>query len=573
LNDIKHAFQLAYEILSPKGRKLFIGVSFFSIFSAFIEALSISLLAPFIVIVSDFEFIQTNNFLSKAFEISGVGSESKFVVMLGLIIVFIYVLRAVISLINTYLVTKYSNQRCYLLASKLFSNYLYNSLYNYTKRNVSDMIRVVASESNQINQLFSGFLTIASELFVLLFLYAIIVYSDYKIALTVTIILSGSAFFVMKLVSLKIKKKGIERVHATQRQFRSISSSFGNFRILKLCSLENNSISEFKYSAYDASLCSTHISVLHNVPRLGLETVGFIVMVVGLSGYVWINDSSAQSLMPIFILFSLALYRILPSLNRILSSYNQILASSESLRVIHREINCSTEALGNKDIEFKDTLVLNKIKYSYDSRSYVLSYISLKVEKGEHIAFVGESGHGKSTLIDIITGLLRPDEGNIFVDDVELNDKNMRSWRNKIGYIPQSVYLFDGSVADNVVFHRDYDETRLIEVLRKSNILDYLNTKMGINTLVGDAGVLLSGGQRQRISIARALYGNPEILVLDEATSALDVETEKLILKEIESLNITVITVTHRTEALSDKQTVYKVENGLLELIRLRKDI
>ncbi len=569
MKDIKNNFRLAYDILSKKQKKLFIGVSIFSIFSAFFEALSISLVAPFIVIVSNFEFIKSNEFLAQAFQISGIESESKFVVVLGLIIVTIFFMRLIITLFNTYLVTRYSNERCYVLSTKLFSNYLRNTLLDYTRRNVSDMTRIVASESSQINQIFSGFLTIITEIFVLIFLYIIIVYANYKVALTITIMLSVSALFVMKLVSSKIKKKGGERVKATRIQFRSLNSSFGNFRILKLYSLENFSIQQFGNAASDASSCSTHISVLQNIPRLGLESIGFIIMVVGLSCYVWINDSSAQPLMPIFILFSLALYRILPSLNRVLTSYNQILASSESLKVIHREFNCAVEILGDEDLAFNTSLKLDKLKFSYDNRDPVLNNISLTIMKGEHIAFVGESGHGKSTLIDLIIGLLRQNEGNILVDNIQLKNSNIRSWRNKIGYIPQSVFLFDASVAENVVFHRVYDEEKLYRVLRQSNILEYLNTKEGIYTQVGDAGAMLSGGQRQRISIARALYGDPEVLVLDEATSALDADTEMLILNEIKSLDITVITVTHRTNTLSDNQTVYKIENGLLVLLRL----
>ena len=181
-----------------------------------------------------------------------------------------------------------------------------------------------------------------------------------------------------------------------------------------------------------------------------------------------------------------------------------------------------------------------------------------------------KSGSGKSTLVDIIISLLEPCSGEIYIDTTKLSDKNLKSWRQKIGYIPQNVYLFDGNVADNVVFGRDFDEKRIIECLKLANIYEFLETKEGIYTQVGDSGISLSGGQKQRIAIARALYGKPEILVLDEATSALDNKTEQKIMDEIYQIssNKTLLIIAHRLSTIQKCDIIYQITKGIPKEIK-----
>ena len=210
--------------------------------------------------------------------------------------------------------------------------------------------------------------------------------------------------------------------------------------------------------------------------------------------------------------------------------------------------------------------------------SYLLIYLFLQykknlyfltIKKGEKIAFVGESGSGKSTLVDIIIGLYRPKTGYIKIDDEILDEKNLKSWRKKIGYIPQTIYLFDGTVAKNVALGEKIDKKRVVEALKKAKILDFLKEHhQGLNTRVGEGGVKLSGGQKQRVAIARALYDNPEVLVLDEATSALDNETEEKIMEEIYKIseNKTLIIIAHRLSTLKKCEKIYKIEDGRLTL-------
>ena len=209
---------------------------------------------------------------------------------------------------------------------------------------------------------------------------------------------------------------------------------------------------------------------------------------------------------------------------------------------------------------------MTNLNFYYDDKK-ILNSINLTIDKGQKIAFIGESGSGKSTLVDIIIGLHKLTQGEMRVDGVLVEEANLQNWRSQIGYIPQQVYLFDGTISENVCFGREFDEDLLVKVLDQANILEFLQKKQGIETLVGEDGIQLSGGQKQRIAIARALYGQPEVLVLDEATSALDDETEKKIMDEIYKISKdkTLIIIAHRLSTIKGCDNTYTLKNGILE--------
>jgi ABC-type multidrug transport system fused ATPase/permease subunit len=253
--------------------------------------------------------------------------------------------------------------------------------------------------------------------------------------------------------------------------------------------------------------------------------------------------------------------------NRIVTGYNTLLYYHRSIDIIDEELKTTQENLGNKIIEFKEKIELTNVNFSYQEKE-VLSGINLTINKGEKIAFIGESGSGKSTLVDLIIGLYRLNQGEMKIDNVLVDESNLQNWRSQIGYIPQQVYLFDGTIAENVCFGRDLDKSLLVTVLKQANILDFLQTKQGVNTLVGEGGIQLSGGQKQRVAIARAIYGQPEILVLDEATSALDEETERKIMNEIYQISQdkTLIVIAHRLSTIKDCDKIYQLEDGVLNI-------
>jgi ABC-type multidrug transport system fused ATPase/permease subunit len=312
----------------------------------------------------------------------------------------------------------------------------------------------------------------------------------------------------------------------------------------------------------------TTYNALQQAPRLVLESIGFIT-IIGLVMFVITRYAHFETIIPILSLYAFAFYRLLPSINKILAGLNQTTFSQKSVLELEAFYRAKTEQLGTQLIIFTNSINIKDLSFSYQPEKPVLKNISCTIKKGQKVAFVGSSGSGKSTLVDILMGMYPTKQESIFIDGVAINDSNRASWRQEIGYIPQSIYLFDGTVKDNVVFGRPYDQERLYKALENAHILAFLMSQQGLETHVGEGGIALSGGQKQRIAIARALYANPEILVLDEATSALDHETESLIMQEMYGLSgsITLIVIAHRITTIAQCDVIFEISNGGIQEI------
>jgi ATP-binding cassette subfamily B protein/ATP-binding cassette subfamily C protein len=247
-----------------------------------------------------------------------------------------------------------------------------------------------------------------------------------------------------------------------------------------------------------------------------------------------------------------------------LLNVNNIIYLQKCMESVEESLLQPVENEGTAPFEFDHSIRLEDIHFKYMTGNEVIDGVSLKINKGEKIAITGESGGGKSTLVDIIIGIHKPVSGKVYVDETAVTDENIRSWRKKIGYIPQSIYLFDGTAAENVSFGSIPDDEKIKKALQMANIWDFLASKDGINTMVGEGGIQLSGGQQQRIGIARALYDDPDVLVLDEATSALDTDTEQKIMDEIYnvSANKTLIVIAHRLSTVERCDRKIRVEHG-----------
>ena len=426
----------------------------------------------------------------------------------------------------------------------------------------------ITTETNMLVNLIQSLLMLISEICIAFFIYLVMLYVDLKITLFVTVFMGANILLIKYLILNKTKKWGVERSKAIEEYYQIIGSTFGNYKFIKLQSNDEKIMNNFQNS------CNKYIKVdkkymsSQPVPRLILEFLGFSIVVVLIIFSVMIYDENGLAkIMPIISIFFIGLYRILPSVNRIINNYQTILFYRKSLDTVVDELESEIENIENNSIEFNKKIELKDICFEFEKGKEVLKNINLNIFKGEKVAFVGESGSGKTTLVDLITGLYKPKNGNVYLDDIKLEDKNIGYWRQSIGYIPQEVYLFDGTIADNVVFNREYNEERLIESLKKARIWEFLKKKEGIKTIVGDRGIILSGGQKQRIAIARALYDNPEVLVLDEATSALDNETEEEIMKEIYNVSKdrTLIIVAHRLTTLKDCDRIFVINNGEVE--------
>jgi len=555
-------------LLTKRDKQFLIGLVFFSLFVSIIETVGISAIMPFIQVASDFSLIESNHIYKTIYEMFDFQNSVNFVVVFGFLLIAFYIFRSGVNLLYFHLLARFSQGRYHLLAYRLFENYMGMSYRDYIDRNSSELTKTIINEASNLTGLISAILFMMSEIFVIIFIYSMMLYVNYKITFLLTFLLGINAFLLTKTVSKMIKKAGEKRADFQKRFYEIINSTLGNFKMIKLKSDDGKILSKFSNASYGYAKVNILNNTLTQFPRLFLEAIGFGIVVFIVVYLVYKYQGDISTTMALISMFILALYRLMPSVNRIMSSYNQIMFLYKSLDIVHNDLIYEAEDLGGEEIKFKKNIELKDIVFSYDKKNVILNHINLTIKKGESIAFVGESGSGKSTLVDLIIGLYRPVNGDVYIDDVRLNSKNIKSWRKKIGYIPQSVYLFDGTVAQNVAFDEsEYDEEKVREVLKKANILDFLEkNQKGIDTKVGEGGIKLSGGQKQRIAIARALYSDPEVLVLDEATSALDNETEEKIMDEIYDIGKekTLIIIAHRLSTIERCEKIYRLEDGVL---------
>ncbi len=554
-------------LLDKKSKKSLIYLILFSVVVSTIEVVGISAIMPFIDIATDFSKIQENSYYKYVFDIFSFEKEVNFAIVFGLVLFGYYIFRGVINFVYQYQMASFSQMLYAQTTQKLFSVYLKMPYQIFVNKNSSFLTKTIVTEASLLSTTVSAVLLMISEVFVMVFLYALMMFANWKITLIFTAILLLKILFLTKTISKKIKLVGQKRAVYQEKFYEILNRTFGNFKHIKLQNkvLRTSLEDEFNQSVNEYANVNIVNAALSVVPRLFLETMGFGLIVMLLVFLLYEGQKNVLYILPTLSLFVLALYRLLPSINRIVSSYNTLMYHHKSIEIVDNELRTIQENLNNELIVFKQDINLLNVGFDFGKTS-VLSNINLVINKGEKIAFIGESGAGKSTLTDLIIGLYQPKEGEILIDGILLNQTNLHDWRSKIGYIPQQVYLFDGTVADNVCFGRKLDEKHLVQVLEQANILTFLESKQGIHTMVGEGGIQLSGGQKQRVAIARALYGSPEILVLDEATSALDDKTEQRIMDEIYQISTdkTLIIIAHRLSTIKGCDKIYKLENGVI---------
>ncbi|ELP9217539.1 ATP-binding cassette domain-containing protein [Campylobacter coli] len=553
-------------ILSKEDKKFLFSLLLFSVFISFIESFAISLVMPFITLASDFSYFDRNKYLIQLKDYLAL-PVFEIIVYFGVVLIVFYVLRALLNSYYFHLLARFSKGRYHAIAYKVFAKFLNTDYENFTQKNQSEILKSITGEVYNLSTMISSFLLMMSEIFVVLLLYTLMLLVNYKITLFLSLFMIINAFILIKVLSPIVKKAGLKREEAMKNFFEILNTNLNNFKLIKLKTKEDGVLNLFKTQSEIFTKANITNESVSAMPRIYLEGVGFCVLVFIVVFLVFKNQSDISGILATISIFVLALYRLMPSANRIITSYHDLLYYRSSLDIIYQILKQKEESLGEEKIDFDKELRLENLSFGYKDKKNLFTCLNLSIKKGEKIAFIGESGCGKSTLVDIIIGLLSPREGRVLVDKNELNMKNVKNYRQKIGYIPQNIYLFNDSIAKNISFGDEVDEEKLQRVIKQANLEHFVkNLPQGVQTKVGDGGSNLSGGQKQRIAIARALYLDPEILVLDEATSALDTESEARIMDEIYKISKdkTMIIIAHRLSTITRCDSIYRLEHGKL---------
>lgn len=473
-----------------------------------IETFAISIIMPFISLASNPQLLFENKYANYAYQILHFKSPLDFMVAFSVALVVFYVFRAIYNVAYSYALNRFAFRKYHFFAYRLFCKAVELSYLDFTNRNIDIIRRNIINESLKVSQFIQQILYITSELITIALMYALLLFISWKMTLVLTIFLLANVLLIIKTISKNIQKQGEINVETNQNVLSIITKALGNFKIIKLKGIQANILNDFDIASKKRVDAEIKYQVLHPLPRFILESLGFCVLIAAVA-YILLKYNNASAVIPIISMYALALYRILPALNRILQSYNFMKWCKKGLEVVYEDLIYHTEYEDNKPLDFNRRIELKNISFEYVEGKGVIKDFSLIINKGDKVAFVGQSGAGKSTLIDLIIGIYKPKRGEILIDGIALNNQNLRAWRKKIGYIPQNIFLFDGSVAENIALSEKLDEARIIECCKKANIWEFLRANDGIHTRVGDGGIKLSGGQKQRIAIARALYDSP----------------------------------------------------------------
>ncbi|WP_257842553.1 ABC transporter ATP-binding protein [Helicobacter sp. 13S00477-4] len=526
---------------------LFIGTIFLSI----IETFGISVIMPFITLANSPQLIFENKITDSIYKFFNFQSTVNFMLFFSVILIGFYIFRSLYNIVYFYSLNRFALGKFHYFSYKLFCKNIELSYLDFINKNTDKIRSDINAKCFETSDYLKNLLIIFSESFTILLLYILLLLVSWKMTLVLSLILGLKILFITKNISKIIKMQGRIRIQMEEKVLKILSKTFGNFKIIKLKNNEKVIYDDFIKA--DQKKVKTQIvcETLNVLPKNILETIGFSILVACVA-YILYRYNDTNAVLPIISMYALALYRILPSINKIMMGYNMMMYNKKSLEIVYQELTYKTKPEYSQPITFNHTIALKNVCFSYIPNKPILNDFNLTIHKGEKIAFIGHSGAGKSTLVDLIIGLYEPNFGDIYIDDHKLTNKNIKSWRKKIGYIPQNIYLFDGTVAENIAFGSELEEEKLIWACKMANIDNFLEQNDGLNTFVGDGGIKLSGGQKQRIGIARAIYDNPEILVLDEATSALDNDTEAKIMDEIYKIaeNKTLLIIAHRLSTI-----------------------
>lgn len=556
------------KLLTKEYQVKFIFILLAGILLSVVETVGVSIIMPFITLASEPSKIFANPYSNFFYDYFNFSSTANFMICFGLILVGFYIFRAAYIIIYSYLTNSFSFGVFYMYSCLLFKNYTNLTYVDITNKNISKMTSIVVSESFNLSNYAQNIIIIFIEIFTVTFLYLLLILVNWKMTLILTSSLGIIIFILLFFLKNKIREEGVKRSNIQSNFYKILNETFCNFKMLKFIQNEDQIYNNFSKLSHELSKVHVMNGIMSNIYRPLLETIGFSILILVVVYMLYAYENS-DVVLPIVSMYALALYRMLPAINRILAAYNMIMFLTNSFDVIYKELSNVPLVEGDENIAFNVKIELKHVNFEYIEGKKIFEDVNLTIMKGDKVAFVGSSGSGKSTLVDIITGLYVPLYGSILVDDIELNYKNVRSFRSRIGYIPQAIYLFDGTVGENVSFGYEYNEEKVVEALKKAKIYNFLLTKKGVNTKVGDGGIQLSGGQKQRIGIARALYNEPDIIVLDEATSALDVDTESKIMDEIYKIgeNKTLLIVAHRISTIRKCNKKLELCDGKLRLL------
>ena len=561
-------------IFNPKDKIKIVLLLVMIVVGSFVEVLGVAVFSPFVEIIMNADKIRENRYLDFLYRMLGCSDTRDFLAVLALGIIMIYLFKNVYLWMEQNFILKFSYNIQREMSTKLLRTYLYEPYTFHLGKNVAELQRSLQEDT----ALFAQAVMYSLRLVVEVVVCGVIGVYLLGVSKSITVVVVGlvvCCIGVFTAISKRFSEQlGREAQIYKAKLYQWVNQSIGGVKEVKVLNREQYFVCNYeKYY----KLCIKGLrfrSLLAITPKYIVEAVSMTGMLLAVIVKIYFGkQNDIVTFIPQLSVFAVAAFRLMPSVGKINEYFTDVLYAVPSVELIYHDLKSVEEFQQQEEDEhrawdFHDRIEAKHITYMYpNTEKKVLDDTGCVIPKGKTVAFIGESGAGKTTMVDIILGLLTPRLGKVTADDINIF-KNLSTWHHQIGYIPQTIYLSDDTIRNNVAFgimEEEIDDNAVMEALRKAQLLEFAESLPdGLDTTVGDRGVRLSGGQRQRIGIARALYHDPEILVLDEATSALDNETENAVMESVESLQgmKTIIVIAHRLTTIRNADIIYEVCDG-----------
>ena len=560
------------KLIDKDHKSIFFKLQILNFLSAIIEVIALGLLALFVSIINDFSFIEKLSILDQFYKNYFI-SQKSFLVYFGILVTFFYLLASMSSIYMNWSVSKFTQTLSNYFSNKLYNFYIESNWLYFVNFDPIKIANNIITNLRQVTErIFQSYLNITHKLVVAVSV-SVTVFIFNKQVATIGVTIFFIIYFIMfNLIKKMIKEQSQKQLALMKSQHQLINKTFNAMKEVIIFNLQDSLRRRFKNINSKNLYPQTLVRSINQLPRLFIEMLSYIVVISFITIFIYSN-SNYQDLLPLIAIYAFAGLKLLPAFQQIYLAVINIRVGRISFDLIKTDLLKSVKISLNKKkenekLKFENTISINDLDLSYDKNIKVLKNINFKIKKNTIVGIVGKTGSGKTSLVDLILGLIKPSKGQVLIDKEPLNSKNIRKWQNNLSFVSQFPYFLDTSIENNIIFSKDkerIDQSLLLRSITSSQLTNLIKKrKKGIKSKIGDRGVKFSGGERQRIAIARALYRDSSILILDEATSALDLITEQKIMKNIRNIHPkkTVIIISHRINTLKSCDKIIVLNNG-----------